>query len=163
MFIHCFVSTFEHIINSLINLRIVSWEADSCGNIFSIVNIDGFVFDLKCFPACQKVITGAEDYWETVIPAILQAYQTFDGPFIVRHLIMPGHTLCCTKPIVEWCRQNIPKACFNLMTGFEDFRLDVSGPREITQHEKENARQWLMDAHFENCLLDGNLIGESSD
>ncbi len=120
--------------------------------------IDGFVFDLKCLPSCQKEITGAEDYWETVTPVILRAYQIFDGPYIVRHLVMPGHTICCTRPIIEWCRQNIPRACFNLMTGFEDFRPERVATREITRQERENARQWFMDAHFENCLLDGSYF-----
>ena len=117
--------------------------------------IDGFVFDLKCRPQCQKPMTGADDYWETVTSSILKTYSLFEGPYIVRHLVMPGHTWCCTKPIIEWCRQHIPKACFNLMTGFEDFRPDASGPRQISAQERKNARQWLVDAHFENSLLDG--------
>ena len=118
--------------------------------------IDGFVFDLKCLPTCQKEITGASDYWETLIPVMHSAYQSFKGPYIVRHLVMPGHTRCCTKPIIEWCHKNLPKACFNLMTGFEDFRPNVTTPREISAQERENARQWLLDAHFENYLIDGN-------
>lgn len=117
--------------------------------------LDGFVFDLKCLPACQKGITGSDDYWETVTAVMEKAYQVFTGPYIVRHLIMPGHTQCCTKPIIEWCRVHLPRACFNLMTGFEDFRPDAPGPRQISEQERKNARRWLEDAHFENSLLDG--------
>jgi putative pyruvate formate lyase activating enzyme len=34
---------------------------------------------------------------------------------MVRHLVMPGHVDCCTKPILTWLAQHTPKVLVNIM------------------------------------------------
>lgn len=37
-------------------------------------------------------------------------------PLIVRHLLMPGHVECCTRPVLAWLAANYPNVPVNLMT-----------------------------------------------
>lgn len=37
-------------------------------------------------------------------------------PLVVRHLVMPGHVECCTRPVLDWLARHHPKAPVNLMT-----------------------------------------------
>ena len=41
------------------------------------------------------------------------AYENSD--MIVRHLVMPNHVDCCSKPVVEWIDENLPNAIVNIM------------------------------------------------
>ncbi|MEM4207281.1 MAG: hypothetical protein QXW96_01490, partial [Candidatus Nitrosocaldus sp.] len=38
-----------------------------------------------------------------------------DEDMVIRHLIMPGHVECCTKPVLEWVADNMPEALINIM------------------------------------------------
>jgi putative pyruvate formate lyase activating enzyme len=54
------------------------------------------------------------NYWAVTTRAFLEAKAQAD--ILVRQLVLPGHVECCTKPIVEWCAQNLGKKVrFNLM------------------------------------------------
>lgn len=58
--------------------------------------------------------SGVKNYWAVTTRAFLEA-QT-QGELLVRQLVLPGHVECCTKPIVEWCAQNLGRDVrFNLM------------------------------------------------
>jgi putative pyruvate formate lyase activating enzyme len=37
-------------------------------------------------------------------------------PLIVRHLVMPGHLECCTRPVLTWLAAKYPQVPVNLMT-----------------------------------------------
>jgi len=39
-------------------------------------------------------------------------------PLVVRHLVMPGHLQCCTKPVLDWLAREHPEAVVNLMTTY---------------------------------------------
>jgi len=34
---------------------------------------------------------------------------------IVRHLMLPGHLECCTKPVLRWLANTLPGALVNVM------------------------------------------------
>lgn len=54
------------------------------------------------------------NYWAVTMRAFLEAKAQAD--VLVRQLVLPGHVECCTKPIVEWCAQNLGRDVrFNLM------------------------------------------------
>ncbi len=42
----------------------------------------------------------------------------FLPPLIVRHLVMPGHVDCCTKPTLDWLAADYPDAVVNVMTRY---------------------------------------------
>ncbi len=46
---------------------------------------------------------------------IKAAHDEGSGEIIIRHLVMPGRINKDTKPILEWCAKNVPKALVNIM------------------------------------------------
>ncbi len=44
---------------------------------------------------------------ERVTRNILRAAAS--GDVIIRHLVLPGHLDCCTKPALEWMARNLPR------------------------------------------------------
>lgn len=63
--------------------------------------IDYFIADLKFGnDDCAADIAHVGDYWATVTYNILEADNR--AGVIVRHLVLPGHLECCTKPVIQW-------------------------------------------------------------
>ena len=119
--------------------------------------IDAFVFDLKASPPCARHITGASDYFDAVSHNILELARLMPrAPHILRHLVMPGHVECCTVPILEWCKKNVPDLCFNLMTTFHDFRRPPSIPAVLPQNEADLAIHFAKSSELPHLLINGD-------
>lgn len=76
--------------------------------------IDIYLPDLKFGPAvgpasCGERLGGMPDYWATVTGCIERVYnEQVRGAgrrILVRHLLMPGHLDCCTRPVLHWLAQ----------------------------------------------------------
>ncbi len=105
--------------------------------------LDGFVFDLKCCSACAPAIVGpVPDYYDRVCANIVEACKS-SCDVIVRHLLMPGHFACCTRPCVDWLLKNVPKARVNLMTTFQNFNDCPDYPFSLSADERRQAEQLL--------------------
>lgn len=68
--------------------------------------IDIYLPDLKFGPAigpqsCGERLGGMPDYWAHVTRCIDRVY-TEGRRLLVRHLLMPGHLDCCTRPVLDW-------------------------------------------------------------
>ena len=53
-------------------------------------------------------------YWETVTKNLKLVHE-WGEDFVIRHLIMPNHIECCTKPILDWIAKNMPEVHINIM------------------------------------------------
>ncbi len=62
---------------------------------------------------CAKRLSDAPNYLEIVKRNHLLAYK--QGDVLVRHLVLPNHFECCTKPILRWLSENLPNARINIM------------------------------------------------
>jgi putative pyruvate formate lyase activating enzyme len=62
---------------------------------------------------CAIRLSKAARYWETITRNLEVAQ--LDGDMIIRHLVMPGHIECCTRPILMWIARNCPGALVNIM------------------------------------------------
>lgn len=74
---------------------------------------DIFLPDLKFGPAtstaditrdCGRELGAMPDYWPTVTGVIDHLYRA-GRRLVVRHLLMPGHIDCCTRPVLGWLAQ----------------------------------------------------------
>jgi putative pyruvate formate lyase activating enzyme len=68
--------------------------------------IDIYLPDLKFGPAtgpdsCGERLGGMPDYWR-VVTGCIAAVHARGGRLLVRHLLMPGHLACCTRPALAW-------------------------------------------------------------
>ncbi len=56
-----------------------------------------------------------------------------NGDVIIRHLVMPGHVECCTKPILDWIAENCPRALVNVMSQYRPEHMVLRDP--VKYHE----------------------------
>ena len=65
---------------------------------------------------CAKRLSKVDSYIEVVKRNHKYAYE--NAEMIIRHLVMPNHVECCSKPIIEWISKNLPNACVNIMAQY---------------------------------------------
>jgi putative pyruvate formate lyase activating enzyme len=95
---------------------------------------DIYLADLKCGNSrCAAALLGAENYVSAAKENILKAYKHAD--VIVRHLVMPGHSECCLKPILRWLSENIPQVKLSLRGNYIPPAEAVSAPKGYLKKE----------------------------
>jgi len=76
--------------------------------------IDLYLTDFKYGnDKCARRLSLVDNYLEVVKRNHKIAYEY--GELIIRHLVMPNHTECCSKPILEWIAENLPNVAVNVM------------------------------------------------
>jgi putative pyruvate formate lyase activating enzyme len=77
--------------------------------------MDVWLPDFKFGPGrCALFLARTPWYWETVTKNHRTVYE-WGEDMVIRHLIMPGHVECCTKPVLDWIAKNMPDVPLNLM------------------------------------------------
>jgi len=75
--------------------------------------IDVYLADLKCGNNdCGCRLLWANDYVQTAKLRIKEASRK--ARTIVRHVLMPGHFDCCTRPVLEWLASEAPNAAVSI-------------------------------------------------
>ena len=64
---------------------------------------------------CGKKYSGIENYFDVISRNHKRAHDEGSGEIIIRHLVMPGHIECCSKPILDYVAKEIPNAVMNIM------------------------------------------------
>jgi len=78
---------------------------------------------------CAIFLARTPWYWETVSRNHKAVYD-WGEDLVIRHLVMPGHVECCTKPVLEWIAGNLPQALVNVMDQYHpDAACDPTSPR----------------------------------
>lgn len=73
---------------------------------------------------CADNLSKVENYTEIIKRNHKIAEKT--GDLIIRHLVLPGHLECCTKPILEWIDNNLDHPMVNIM---EQYRPEYHAGR----------------------------------
>ena len=70
--------------------------------------VDLFLSDFKYGPGkCAEKLSKIPNYWNTVTRNHKIAKNS--GDMIIRHLVLPGHVECCSKPVLKWISDNLGK------------------------------------------------------
>ncbi len=79
--------------------------------------MDFWLPDFKWGPSdhCAQKYSKVPHFFEAVARNHKLAHDEGSGEMIIRHLVMPNHIECCTKPILKWIAENTPKAVVNIM------------------------------------------------
>lgn len=100
----------------------VVWNSNLYLSEFSMKLLDGFVdlyltdFKYGC-DECAQRLSGISNYTEIVGRNHISAYNA--GDMIIRHLILPNHVECCSKPLLKWIRNNLGKdVVLNIMAQY---------------------------------------------
>ncbi|WP_440951846.1 radical SAM protein [Methanococcoides sp. FTZ1] len=117
--------------------------------------IDVYLADFKYGnDECARKYSKVKDYLSVVKRNHELAYQ--DAEVIIRHLVMPGHLECCTRPIVEWVASYVPEVRFNLMFQYSPYYRASEYPeidRRITSGERRQAIDIVEEAGIEDLLI----------
>ncbi|MFX1411185.1 MAG: radical SAM protein [Promethearchaeota archaeon] len=68
--------------------------------------------------ACAEKYSGVKNYFDVVSRNHKRIHDKGSGEIIIRHLVMPGHVECCSKPILDYVAKEIPKCVVNLMAQY---------------------------------------------
>jgi len=102
--------------------------------------IDIYLTDFKYGnDSCAKRLSKVDGYTAVVRRNHLLAYE--HGEMIIRHLVLPNHIDCCSKPVIKFIAQHLPNALVNIMAQYKpEYRAseqkDISrsvSPEEIVQ------------------------------
>ncbi|AEM39370.1 Radical SAM domain protein [Pyrolobus fumarii 1A] len=98
---------------------------------------------------CAVRLSAAPRYFEVVTRNLKIAAE--NGDMIIRHLVLPGHIECCTKPVLRWIAENLPKdkILVNIMDQYRPEYLVAKYPnrwldiaRRPTKEEIEEAYEY---------------------
>ncbi len=106
---------------------------EECMKILRLL-IDIWLPDFKFGPGdCAKRLARTPWYWK-IVTRNLQMIHDWGEPYTIRHLIMPNHVECCTRPVLEWIAEHLPGAPVNIM---DQFRPDTfTDPRSCNYQSK---------------------------
>jgi putative pyruvate formate lyase activating enzyme len=108
---------------------------------------------------CAKSLAGVDGYTARLHQLLPLAAAS--GDLLVRHLLMPDHLDCCTKPALTWLRDHQPEATVNLMTAYHPFALrGTKGPMSgaVPAAEEEAALTFFRSLAFERAMIDGQGV-----
>lgn len=76
--------------------------------------IDVYLTDFKFSnDDCAQRLCKVPNYATIIQRNHLLAYNQTE--VLIRHLILPGHSMCCSLPLLEWIHDHIPNAIVNIM------------------------------------------------
>jgi putative pyruvate formate lyase activating enzyme len=112
--------------------------------------IDVWLPDFKFGPGrCAVTLAKTPWYWETVTGNLKMIYD-WGEDFTIRHLVMPSHVECCTRPVLEWIADNMPDAPVNIMDQYHaDNFCDPRNPKyrkEYVAISRRPTRQEILQA-----------------
>jgi len=64
---------------------------------------------------CAKKYSGIDNYFDFVSRNHKRVHDEGSGEICIRHLVMPNHVECCSKPILDFVAKKLPKAVMNIM------------------------------------------------
>jgi len=108
---------------------------------------------------CADRLSGAPDYLEKVLPNLARAIAAGAVP-LVRHLAIPGHWECCTRPVLEHLSR-WPGLPVNLMTAYLPLGEVVNWPARAPERHLPNLAERMelisksRGIRPQNLLVDG--------
>lgn len=99
---------------------------------------------------CALRLSNASDYMSVVTRNHRLARE--HAEMIVRHLVLPNHYECCTRPILEWIGRNLPNVKVNVMAQYHPEHMAMKFP-DIARPLKMSEFQAAIDL-AENLGLD---------
>ena len=104
--------------------------------------VDLYLADLKYGnDECARRLSGVERYMEVVGRNHVLGERHAD--LLIRHLVLPGHVECCSKPVIDWISENLRTARINIMDQYRP---------EWRAHEAEGLCRRLTEREFSDVM-----------
>ena len=99
--------------------------------------VDLWLPDFKYWDESHALkFSGIPRYREVVARNLKMAYDA-RGELLIRHLVLPNHLECCTKPILGWIAENTPNALVNVMAQYRPEHKAMNFP-EISRRPSKS-------------------------
>jgi len=101
--------------------------------------VDVYLTDFKYGnDKCATRLSNAPDYMRIVRRNHLMA--RFSGEMIIRHLVLPKHVDCCTRPVLSWIADNLKDVKVNVMAQYRpEYRArdfpEIAHPLSLRDYE----------------------------
>jgi putative pyruvate formate lyase activating enzyme len=103
--------------------------------------MDIWLPDFKFGPGeCAKELARTPWYWETVT-GNLKLIHGWGEEFTIRHLVMPDHVECCTRPVLEWVAREMPEVPVNVMDQYRPENFCDPGDPKFKDRYRPIARR----------------------
>jgi putative pyruvate formate lyase activating enzyme len=102
--------------------------------------IDVYLTDFKYGnDKCALRLSNAPDYLRIIERNHITARG--QAEMIIRHLVLPGHVECCTRPVLSWVAENLQDVMVNVMAQYRpEHRAanyeEISQPLSLAEHRK---------------------------
>lgn len=140
------------------NIPII-WNSNMYLSLDSMNLLDGFcdlyLTDFKYGNnECALRLSGIPNYMEVVGRNHKIAYEA--GSMIIRHLVLPNHVHCCSKPLLDWISQNLGlEVVLNIMGQYRPV-YQASEYEDISRHllysELEEVVGYAQELGFKNLI-----------
>jgi len=97
---------------------------------------------------CGLRLSKVNNYWDVLTRNLKYISQHGTGNIIIRHLVMPGHLECCTKPILTWISKHIPVVPVNIMGQYRPAHKILSNSKQFPELGRRLSREELLEAYF---------------
>jgi len=67
---------------------------------------------------CATKYSKAPKYWDAIQRNMKMIEERGSGEYVIRHLIMPNHTNCCSILILDWINENLKTPLVNIMAQY---------------------------------------------
>jgi len=96
---------------------------------------------------CAIRLSSAPKYFEIVTRNLKMAIE--HGDMIIRHLVLPNHLECCTKPILKWIAENLPtdKVLVNIMAQYRPEYLVAKYPSRWADIARRPTHKEMLEAY----------------
>jgi len=94
---------------------------------------------------CAKRLSKVGNYFEIVSRNHKIAYE--NGDMIIRHLVLPNHVECCTKPVLKWISENTPTTLVNIMEQYHPDYLVAKNPEKYPDIARRPSSQEIREAY----------------
>ncbi|AMM54104.1 radical SAM protein [Pyrococcus kukulkanii] len=153
------------ILETLRHVRVpipVIWNSNMYMSVEAMKLLDGvvdvYLGDFKYGnDECARKYSKVPRYWEVVTRNFLLAKNHFRAEFLIRHLVMPNHLECCTRPILKWIAENLGRDVrVNVMFQYRpEYRAQEYKEiaRMLTLEEMEEAEKIVREIGLKNALV----------
>ena len=94
---------------------------------------------------CAEKYSGIKHYYDLLTRNLKIIHDKGSGEIIVRHLVMPNHIDCCSKPILDYISKEVPNCVVNIMAQYRPSYHSSSYPeinRTPTMQEMQEVKNY---------------------
>ncbi|MEM3833207.1 MAG: radical SAM protein [Thermoprotei archaeon] len=96
---------------------------------------------------CAARLSAVPKYFEIATRNIKMVCENND-PVIIRHLVLPNHIECCTRPVLKWISENCPNALVNVMDQYRPEFIVANNPERYPEISRRLNKQEINRAYF---------------